>query len=173
MKDFFKCAWYWVLHLSSWVFFNVVLGSLPFIVSYFQGDEKNPFIVGALCFCFTLVSSGIYSYAVSAYSKLREHSQPFGWVIFNLGIAITWVIIVWTIVLTLPSILKALQPSDVVKYTIFFYVTSLLFSIVLNRKSLLVLVNEDLARIKIMGPVAISKSAANSFSESLKSEGDI
>lgn len=60
VPDWIKSIFYWILNLLIWGLLNILLGSLPFFQTLFENGKGSPFQIGILCFCFTIVSSGLY-----------------------------------------------------------------------------------------------------------------
>jgi hypothetical protein len=137
--DRLKKIGFWGLHTIVWLLINIILGSLPFIITLIRGGKDDPFQVGLLCFCFTVASSGFYIFLAN--SQKGEQSG-FARAAYMLWLAVTfvWIIGVWTIVLKLPDILPLIEDKVGVKGYVILYICSISLCLAANYRSLSVYV---------------------------------
>lgn len=162
---------FWAIHVFCWLLLNICLGSLPFIVTFFQGPGGNPFLIGLLCFCFTVTGSGLYSILVNSFKGMQSgNARAIYFLILTL--TVFWILVVWTIVLLLPSIVSFLNQSQVYWTSIVFYIFSVLLFMAANSRTISELVNDHMAKNLIMDPVSNSKASGSAMRKSLDDEGE-
>jgi hypothetical protein len=169
VKNKFKKICNWAIHIIVWFFINIILGSLPFGVTLLREESLDPFIVGLLCFCFTVASSGLYLLLVK-YHKEKQTELGRGIDLFLVSLAVIWIVFVWTIVLMLPSILDIIGNKPY-KGLAILYVFSILLFFVSNFKMLSELVNMPVYEHLITDPVIKSRDTGNKMKDKLEDEG--
>lgn len=172
IPDSLKKICFWVLHLIGWILLNIFLGSFPFIQTLFRNGKDDPFQVGLLCFCFTVVSSGLYTTLVDS-QKEEQSGFAKAWNFVMIAITIFWIIGVWTVVLRLPDILSFIGNETIVTKGLYvLYAISILLFFLANRKFLSDVVNSHLSKKLIADTVSNSKARGSAMNASLEKEGD-
>lgn len=168
--DWVKKIGFWCPHLIVWTLLNIILGSLPFLTTLFRDGKDDPFQVGLLCFCFTIVSSGLYIFLANS-QKVEQSGFAKVVYFFLAAFSIFWVVGVWTIVLMLPDILSYIDNEIIVKRGLYvLYAISILLFFCANRKFLSELVNSHVSKYLIAGTVSNSKASGSAMKASLNKE---
>lgn len=164
-----KKGCFWTFHSFIWVLLNIILGSLPFIIAFFKGKEDDPFLVGLLCFCFSVGSSGLY--LILSNSHKGEHTGfAKAFYMFSSAFTFAWILGVWTFVLKLNFFLNLIGDDLEYKVFLFLYIFSCLIFFGSNYKSLSEIVNNHVSKYLIAETVSNSKENSNSIKASLKEE---
>ena len=169
--DWAKKSGFWAIHIFIWLLLNIILGSLPFIVTFIRDSNDDPFLVGLLCFCFTVASSGLHIFLLNSQ---KGELSGLAKVMYMLTIAfsIVWIIIVWTIVQNLPSILQLIDNQLIFKGSIGLYCASVAIFFMSNFKSLSEIVNNHVSKYLIADTITNSKMSGSKMKASLDMEGD-
>ena len=171
-KDWLIKIGFWCPHLIIWALLNISLGSAPFFITLFRDGKDDPFQVGLLCFCFTIVSSGLYIYLANS-QKVELSGFAKAMYMFLAGFSFFWVVGVWTIVLILPDISSYIDNETLVQRGLYvLYAISILLFFGANRKFLSDLVNSHVSKYLIPGIVSNSKTSGSAMKASLNKEGD-
>ena len=170
ITDWIKKIGFWGSHVIVWILLNVILGSLPFLITLLRDGKDDPFQVGLLCFCFTVVSSGFYIFLAN--SQKGEHSgfAKAGYMLF-LAFSFVWIVVILTIVLNLPEILLLIDDKIRVISLFALYICSALLFFAANYTSLSALVNSHASKYLIADPVSNSKVSGSVMKASLDKEG--
>ena len=172
IQNWCRKIYFWVLHLIGWVLLNVLLGSFPFINTLLGNEKTDPFQIGLLCFCFTVVSSGLYTTLVDSQKDEQSGLAKAGYTVM-ISIAVFWILTVWTIVLKLQDILLLIDDEAIVKGGLLvLYTISIILYFLANFKSLYDLVNSHLSKKLIADPVSNSQASGSVMGASLKDEED-
>lgn len=172
ITDWVKKIGFWGFHVIVWILLNIILGSLPFFTTLLRDGKDDPFQVGLLCFCFTIVSSGLYIFLANSQKGEQSGFAKAGSMLW-LAICVVWIICVWTIVLKLPDILLFINDEIMVQTGLcFLYFISILLFFCANRKSLSDLVKSHLSKKSITDPVSNSKISGSAMKVSLEKEGE-
>jgi hypothetical protein len=169
--DWVKKIGFWCSHVIVWILLNIILGSLPFFTTLLRDGKDDPFQVGLLCFCFTVVSSGLYIFLANSQKGEQSGFAKAGYMLW-LAICFVWIICVWTIVLKLPEILLFIEDKIIVKGLFSLYICSALLFFVANYKSLSDLVNSHVSKYLIADTVSNSQANGTAMNASLEKEGD-
>jgi hypothetical protein len=169
--DWVKKIGFWCSHVIVWILLNIILGSLPFFTTLLRDGKDDPFQVGLLCFCFTVVSSGLYIFLANS-QKVEQSGFAKVVYMFLVAFSIVWVIGVWTVVLMLPDILSFIDNETKVKRGLYvLYAISILLFFGANRKFLSDLVNSHVSKYLIADSVSNSKVSGSVMKASLDEEG--
>lgn len=171
IPNLLRKIYFWVLHFIGWVLLNILLGSLPFFTTLLRDGKDDPFQVGLLCFCFTVVSSALYIFLANSQKGEQSGFAKAGYMLW-LPICVFWVVGVWTIVLKLPDILLYIDDETIVKRGLYvLYTISILLFFGANRKFLSNLVNSHVSKYLIADSVSNSKVSGSVMKASLDKEG--
>jgi len=172
IPNLLRKIYFWVLHFIGWVLLNILLGSFPFIYTLLGNQKNDPFQIGLLCFCFTVVSSGLYTTLANSQKDKQSGLAKAGYTVM-IPIIFVWILSVWTIVLKLPDILLLINNETIAKgglCTLYIISIGLFFGA--NLKSLSDLVNSHLSKKFIADTVSNSQANGTAMNASLEKEGD-
>jgi len=170
IPNLLRKIYFWVLHFFGWVLLNIILGSVPFFTTLLRDGKDDPFQVGLLCFCFTLVSSGLYIFLANSQKGEQSGFAKAGYMLW-LPICFVWIICVWTIVLMLPEISPLFEDKTIIKLFFLLYICSALLFFCANYKSLSELVNSHVSKYLIADPVSNSRVKGSDMKDALDREG--
>lgn len=163
-----------IKHLFTWLVFNVIFSSLPILTSYIGltilGTEEE-YIIGILCFCFTIISSGTYTYIVITANSKTGNA--------NVGIlALSFLILLffWTTIILLPIVdwmpyaKTNINRLDKNMIALFAYIISIFYAIILNYSQIYSLIQADIGRRRLVDPGNNASLGASGYAERI--DGD-